>query len=115
MIKYSIQLQDYREKYGTVTRTIKCPDGERRLTSMSLWYWKSADMLHNNHYPFDDLIESAFKLTDEFPSDRGFEADLRDNLKLMIRMSLEGHWQETCLVSNNNAIRSKTISHRHDQ
>lgn len=85
-------------------KIIRYPDGQKRILSMTRWYWDRVEELSSNGYPFNEILEAAVILAKDLPSDHGFEWDLYACTGIMIRTCYanltQDRYQAANVVSN---------------
>ena len=102
MFKVSVKDLAYTDRQ--IQKIIMFPDGQRRMLSMSQWYWDTAEEVNENGWPFFELLGGAITLAKKYPSTKGFEADIHEETCRMIRTAYHGLCDERTKIVNDNAI-----------
>ncbi len=100
--RVNIQPRSYSTRL--LKKVIRYPDGEKRIVSMSSWYWDRVQELEKSGISFQDLLEGALHLSHKFPSKHGYERDLFENLGLMIRTAYASLCEDRLPSANDNTL-----------
>lgn len=88
------------EDRKVVSKLIRYPDGMHRILAMQIFEWNRVTEVEAAGYPFDEILDAALIMAEEFPTQRGYEADVLDKTKYMLMVIVTELYQERMNVSN---------------
>ena len=90
MVDISIRYNKSADREKSISYALDYPDGIRRILTMRQYQWDWIEVAERHRYPFAELLGAAIELSQEFPSKVGYQADILENTKylLMITMKL---------------------------
>jgi len=89
MVEITIRYKNSADQQKIISRALSYPDGVSRILTMKSYQWDWIEHIENHNYPFYELLGAAIVLSDEFPSNQGFHADILYNTNYLLKITME--------------------------
>lgn len=83
-----------------ISKLIRYPDGAHRILCMRAFEWDRVREAQIAGYPFNEILDAAQILAHEFPTRKGYEADVLDKTRYMLMVICSGLYEERMGVTN---------------
>lgn len=84
----------------STSKLIRYPDGVHRILTMRAFEWERVRECELAGYPFYEVLDAAQILANEFPTEKGYEADVLANTRYMLMVISSGLYEERMGVTN---------------
>jgi len=91
----SISYNKLSDREKSISHLLAYPDGVSRILTMKQYQWDRIEVAERHNYPFFELLGAAIELSEEFPSQRGFNCDILDNTQFMLYMVAKAVHEES--------------------
>jgi len=83
-----------------ISHRIFYPDGIERILTMKRYQWDWVSKLEQNNMPFNETLVAAIELSEEFPSEKGYNFDVLENTTFMLLIGMKLIHEEKAPKSN---------------